>query len=227
MFKKLLEKTKSPINGEITIYSLFGSPRMQIGGLLQSGGVVADIWKKGIKAATSKQLPAASILILGLGCGTAAKVFSQKWPKAEIVGVEIDLEVIKLGKKYFGLDKIPNLKIVCGDGIKLAARYQKPEARIKKLKAGNWQLETGSLDKFDLIIVDLYLGEQIPEKSESLIFLRKLKSLLSKNGIVIFNRIFWDTHKKSAKLFVQKTEKVFKEVKLVRTVANLLVICKK
>ena len=102
--KKTLEIVKSSINGEITIYNFFGSPKMYIGGLLQSGGVVADIWKKGIKAASNCQLPTASILILGLGCGTAAKIFSQKWPKAKIVGVEIDPEVIRVGKKYFGLD---------------------------------------------------------------------------------------------------------------------------
>ena len=207
MLKKLLEKTNSSINGEITIYSLFGSPKMYIGGLLQSGGIVSDIWKKGAKVVSSNMRQASSILILGLGCGTAAKVFSQKWPKAEIIGVEIDSEIIRLGKKYFGLDKIPNLKIVCGDAIDW----------VKKNAKGT----------FDLVIVDLYLGEKIPQESESLNFLRNLRNLLNKNGMVIFNRIFWNGHKKEAKLFVQKTEKVFKEVKLIRTVANLLVVCKK
>lgn len=220
MFKKLLEKTNSPINGEITIYSVFGSPKMHIGGLLQSGGVVADIWKKGIKTATSYQLPVASILILGLGAGTAAKVFAQKWPKAKIVGVEIDSEVIRLGKKYFGLGQIPNLKIVCGDAQDTSEVT--PDASREAPR--RWR-RTG--ETFDLIIVDLYLGEKIPLKSEELIFLKNLKSLLAKNGIVIFNRLFWNGHKKEAKLFIQKTEKVFKKVKLVRTVANLLVICQK
>jgi len=207
LFKKLLEKTNSPINGEITIYSLFGSPKMYIGGLLQSGGIVSDIWKKSLKTINNQQLTINNVLILGLGCGTAAKIFSQKWPKAKIVGVEIDPEVIRLGKKYFGLTQTPNLKIICSDAIKAI---------------NNQQL---AISNFDLVIVDLYLGEKIPPKSESLNFLKNLRNLLSKNGIVVFNRIFWNGHKKEAKLFVQKTEKVFKEVKLVRTIANLLVIC--
>ena len=182
---------------------------MYIGDLLQSGGIVGDIWKKGAKIASSDIRQASSILILGLGAGTAAKVFSQKWPKAKIIGVEIDKEVIRLGKKYFDLGQIPNLKTINKDAFEYVTCCMTHDAC-----------------HFDLIIVDLYLGEKIPVKSESLTFLKNLKKLLSKNGIVIFNRLFWGKHKKEAKLFVQKTEKIFKEVKLVRTVANLLVICK-
>ena len=227
MLKKLLEKTNSSINGEITIYSLFGSPKMYIGGLLQSGGIVSDIWKKGAKVVSSNMRQASSILILGLGCGTAAKVFSQKWPKAKIVGVEIDKEVIRLGKKYFGLGQIPNLKIICSDGIKVVARNQKSEVRKSKKNTGSWKLEAGSLDKFDLVIVDLYLGEKIPSESESLDFLRDLKNLLNRNGVIIFNRIFWGKHKAQAEDFVKRSEKLFSKVKLIRVIANLLIFCQK
>jgi spermidine synthase len=206
LFYKILEKTNSPINGEITIYSIFGSPRMSIGGLLQSGGVVADIWKKAIKRISSIQCQVSSVLILGLGCGTAAKLFSEKWPQAKIVGVEIDPTVIRLGKKYFGLDKIPNLEIVRRDAINYVSKCQ----------------VSGIKEKFNLILVDLYLGEKVPQKAESLTFLR---NLLSSKSFVVFNRLFWDEHKKRAELFVKKIEKIFSRVELVRTVANLLVFC--
>lgn len=213
--KKLLEKVNSPINAEITIYSIFGSPRMTIGGLLQSGGIVSEIWKKSIKAISNPSTslragqPSAisNILILGLGCGTAAKVFAKAWPEAKITGIEIDKEVIRLGKKYFGLGEIPNLKIVNQDAVKY----------IK-----NFPLSTFH---FQLIIIDLYLGEKIPPKSESLSFLRNLRNLLASDGVVIFNRIFWDKHRKEAEKFVEKAEKIFPKVELVRTVANLLVSC--
>ena len=217
MLKKLLEKTNSPINGDITIYSVFGSPKMNIGGLLQSGGVVADIWKRSIKTINNQQSfdfaqdrsTISNILILGLGCGTVARIFSKKWPKAKIVGVEIDPEVIKLGKKYFGLGEIPNLKIVCSDAIKTINNQQ------------------STTSNYNLIIVDLYLGEKIPDKTESINYLKNLRNLLSKDGIVIFNRLFWGKHKKKAGEFVKKTEKIFEKVELKRTVANLLVFCQK
>lgn len=217
MFYHLLEKAQSPINGEITIYSVFGSARMTIGGLLQSGGIVADIWKKAANITQNQKLKAKSILILGLGCGTAAKIFSKKYPEAQITGVEIDPVVINLGKKYFGLGEIPNLKIVCQDAIKYTSEVAPDASRETPRR---WK-------KFDLVIVDMYQGEKIPTKTESLSFLRSLSHLMKPNGFIVFNRIFWDEHKKEAEMFVKKVEKIFPKVELVRTVANLLVFCQK
>jgi spermidine synthase len=188
---------------------------MAIGGLLQSGGVVADIWKRSCKFINNQQLTINNILILGLGGGTAAKVFSQKFSKAKITGVEIDPEVIRLGKKYFRLGEIKNLKIVCADAIKfINNQFASPAGRQV------------TINYFDLIAVDLYLGEKIPSKTDSLKFLSQLRNLLAPGGFIIFNRIFWGKHKKEAEIFVKKTKKVFKNVKLARTLANLLVICR-
>jgi spermidine synthase len=201
-FYKILEKVDSQINGEITIYQSFGSPKMTIGGLLQSGGIVADIWKKCSTRFKIQDLRFKNILILGLGCGTAAKIFSKSFPDANIIGVEIDPVVIDIGRKYFGVSKIPNLKIVCQDANKFKSNIS-----------------------FDLIIVDLYLGENIPDKLQNNNFLKNIKNLLSKDGIAVFNRIFWDEHRIQAHNFVNRSVKVFKKTELIRTVANLLVIC--
>ena len=175
---------------------------MTIAGLLQSGGIVVDIWKKCSTRFKIYDLRFKNILILGLGCGTAAKIFSKNFPDANIIGVEIDQVVLNLGKKYFELDKISNLEIICQD----AAKYK------SKLR-------------FDLIIIDLYLGEKIPDKLQNNNFLKNIQNLLSEDGIAVFNRIFWDEHKIQAHNFVDNSAKVFKKTELIRTVANLLVIC--
>ena len=205
---------------------------MIIGGLLQSGGIVGDIWKKAAGRLKIYDLRFKNILILGLGGGTAAQIFSQRFPKAQIIGVDIDPVVIRMGKKYFGLDKIANLKIVNQDAVEYVASSQIPDtscqssAISKKRKTGNWKLEAGGFNNFDSIIVVLYQGEKIPPKTEFSAFLKHLKLILSKDGILIFNRIFWDEHKKEAENFVKKAGKVFAKVELIRTVANLLVICR-
>jgi len=200
----LLEEVESQFNGQIRVYQSLGSRRIIAGGLIQSGGVLANIWFKGLNKITS--FPA-SVLILGLGGGTAASLTARSWPKAEITGIEIDPKMIQLGKKYFELDKLPQLKIIQGDAIEF----------IKNKKQQN-------KDKYDLILVDLYLGEKIVKESENKDFLISIKRRLSNKGIVLFNRLFYDEHKEEAEGFVKLVEKYFKMVDLVRAWSNLLLI---
>ncbi len=193
---------------------------MSIGGLLQSGGIVGDIWKKAAKRVSEFQRYRVSdILILGLGCGTAAQIISRRFPKSDITGVEIDPVVIQMGRKYFGIDKIPNLRIINQDATEYISNFKNQKLNIhSKIKK--------EIKSFDLILVDMYKGEVIPSELESEDFISNLKSILTQNGTVIFNRIFWDEHKKEAYDFVKKAEKIFPQIELSRTVANLLVICR-
>lgn len=71
--------------------------------------------------------------------------------------------------------------------------------------------------KFNLIIVDLYLGDKFPKEVESTRFLRSTKKLLSKNGMVIFNRLKTD----KIEDFEKKLKRHFSSIKKVKTPTNL------
>jgi spermidine synthase len=47
-----------------------------------------------------------SVLLLGLGGGSAARVVRALAPRARIVAVEIDREVVRLARRFFGLDAL-------------------------------------------------------------------------------------------------------------------------
>ena len=206
----LLEEVESEFNGQIRVYQSLGSKRIIAGGLIQSGGVLANIWYKALKKIFNFQFSIFNVLILGLGGGTAASLTAKSWPKAEITGIEIDPKMIQLGKKYFELDKLPHLKIIQDDAIEF----------IKNKKQQN-------KDKYDLILVDLYQGEKIVKESENREFLIAIKKRLSNQGIVVFNRLFYDEHKGEAEGFVKLVENYFKMVDLIRAWSNLVVIGKK
>jgi len=213
LWPQVLEKVYSPISGEIEVIEEFGKRRMEIGGLTQSGGIVEKIWKKALMKIRNSKFEIRNCLILGLGAGTAAKMVSNfKFPTSEIriVGVEIDPEVIRLGKKYFGLGEIRNLKIV----IKDAKEYlHRPFNRL-----------TGEL--FDLILVDLYQGRKIPEDCQSEKFLGSLKRLKEPKGQVIFNRLYsWEERAKTER-FKEKCQQIFDEVRVKRVICNLMVFCR-
>jgi len=200
--QEVLEKVESSINGQIQVVRTAGRYKIMCGGLIQTGGVLRDIWRKGLKRISDNQFPISNVLILGLGGGTVARLVAKQWPQAQIVGVELDPAMITLGKKYFDLDRLSQLKIIQADAFEW----------VKNQK-----------DKFDLILVDMYLGELLPEKSEQEEFLQDLRSLLTKPGKVIFNRLFYDQHQQTAQAFVKRVEKELGGTELVRAWSNLLV----
>lgn len=214
IFQFLLPKTiariKSSLNGEIKIIEQFGKKELQVGGLQQSGSLVEKIWDKGIKtiksylSAQGGKLQVANILILGFGAGSAVKVINSYFPKAKITGVEIDPQIIRIAKKYFDLSKQKNLTIKTADAFKF----------IKKEK-----------EKHDLILIDLYLGYEIPKKSESKEFIKDLKKILKKGGVVIFNRLRGKDREKELINFQKTLNKEFKTIKTVNPLINRLFIC--
>lgn len=196
----VLEKVFSPINGEIYVTEdVLGKRRISIAGLTQSGKIIEQIWSEGLENFLKKKPK--KILILGFGAGSAAKVINKAFPKAQIVGVEIDPKIIELAKKYFDLEKVKNLKLVVDDAYLWVKRAE---------------------EKFDLILIDIYRGEEIPESCQSAEFFKNVKRLLAKDGMAIFNHLYSNKEKEQAEDFRKKLEKVFSQVTSLRTVANIL-----
>lgn len=207
---KVLERVESSINGKIQVVKSIGlGTYIQVNNLTQSGGVVHDIWKTALRKLRNqgtKELK--NCLILGLGGGSAAKVVRKNWPQAKITGVEIDPTMIEMGRKYLGLDETKT-KVIIGDAYEFI----------------NHQLSTIN-NQYDLIIVDIYIGDKVPEKFETDKFLKLILKLLSGNGVAIFNRLYYEGKRKQAIKFGEKLEKVFAKVTPIYPEANVVYICR-
>ena len=206
---KILEERESKYNGHLVVSKSLGfGTYIQADGLTQSGGIVTDIWKGTLKKVKSKKGQVKSALILGLGGGTVVKLIQKNWPDSKITGIDIDPAIVELGKKYLGLDK-DRVEIIIGNA------YQKSE----ELKSKN--------EKFDLVIVDLYNGDKFPKEFESIYYIQLMRTVLSGNGIVIFNRLYYKEKKILAEQFGEKLKKSFGKVGYFRPVSNLMFICSK
>jgi spermidine synthase len=195
---KIIEEQRSKYNGNLRVVNSWGlGTYIQANGLTQSGGVVKTLWKQTIRHIKKETKNIKSCLILGLGGGTVAGLISKYWPEARIVGVDIDPLIVEMGKKYLGLDKL-NIKIAIEDASKKASKA------------------------YDLVIVDLYNGDKFPDKFESIKFLKSL----SKNKLVIFNRLYYGEKKIEAEEFRKKLVKIFKKVEVFRPSVNIIFICK-
>jgi len=205
---KVLEKVKSPINGEIeVIRSLAFGTYIQVANLTQSGGILFDVWKKPLKKVAGSKKQVASVLILGLGGGTVVKLVKKFWPEAKITGVDLDPIMIELGKKYLGLDE-KVVEISISDAFNFLATY-----------------DSQHTTKFDLILIDLYVGDDFPKKFESENYIQLVRTVLASGGIAIFNRLYYGEKRPEAMRFAAKLEAVFPKVKYFHPEANVMFLC--
>ena len=113
-----------------------------------------------------------TVLILGLGGGNIPRIIREYEARTgkeyQLTGVEIDPEVVRLGKKYFELDSYPRLEIVLADA--------------KKFLLHNDQ-------QFDLVAVDLFIDDVVPKVFEQSEMLLLLRNALSSQGVLLFNRL--------------------------------------
>lgn len=109
------------------------------------------------------------ILIIGLGGGTLVHTYSTLFPQAEIVVSEIDEAVVRVAKEYFDFAETDKIKVATEDG------------RVYIKRAGI------RAEQFDLVILDAFNGEYIPEHLMSAEFLTEVKALLPPDGMVIAN----------------------------------------
>lgn len=192
---------KSQYSGEIKVVQQFGQRKIYAGNLLQSGSIIKQLWQKPLSQINKNKVT--NILILGFGGGTAAQMLLKLYPNSQITGIEIDLSMIDIYEKYFQNDNQKNIKVIHADCF-------------------HW-VNKCSL-KYDLILIDLYQGYDIPSRLYSTSFIHQIKNILQKNGIAIINHLFFDKYKKRVPDLIKTLESEFTEIKLLRSLSNIFLI---
>ncbi len=106
------------------------------------------------------------VAILGLAGGTVARQATAAFGPIPIEGYEIDPLVLEVGRRYFGLDALPNLHAYAAD------------ARVGLRR---------SPYRYDLIVVDAYRPPYIPWHLTTREFFAEVKQHLSPHGVLAIN----------------------------------------
>lgn len=157
----------SLINGRITIGRSYREITLFANNIPQSGGEYVFMWRKALKSLDKASFQPKKCLVLGVGGGTVISELINNYPRMNIVGVEIDPVMLEVSLKHFGLKSQQSIELITRDAVDFVS-YEK----------GN---------KYDLIIVDLYLGLFNPPSVRSESFLKNLKRIMKNNGIVLYN----------------------------------------
>jgi predicted membrane-bound spermidine synthase len=105
------------------------------------------------------------VAIIGLAGGTIARQYSAAYGPLPIDGVEIDPEIVRAGREFFGMD-LPNLNVVVADG-----RY--------------FLAHTDHI--YDVIAVDAYRLPYIPWHLTTVEFFQQARDHLDEDGVLIVN----------------------------------------
>ena len=109
------------------------------------------------------------ILIVGLGGGTLPEAFFELLANVKIDIVEIDPAVIKVAKEYFLFEDNEHKRVIAQD------------ARVFIKRAILQSTE------YDLVILDAFNGDYIPEHLMTKEFLLEVQNVLSRDGVLIAN----------------------------------------
>ena len=110
-----------------------------------------------------------SVLIIGLGGGTLPRALAQVLPTARIDVVEIDPAVVEVAEDYFLFKPGRQTHVIEADGrvfVKRALREQQ---------------------RYDLIMLDAFDHEYIPEHLLTEEFLREVRGLMTPEGVLAAN----------------------------------------
>ena len=163
--RERVEVRETPAGRELRIDGTFASSYRT------GSATTGSVWD-GI-AAPTLLLPddrAASMLLLGLGGGSVARVARALRPGLRIVGVEFDAQVVEVARREFHLDEL-GVEIVIADALELLQQ---------------------SREHFDIVIDDVFVGRGrgvhkpgwLPEPGHEL-----ARDRLSEGGLLVSNAL--------------------------------------
>jgi spermidine synthase len=142
-----------------------GELRLLVGGAVQSVAVTGARTPRGYWPGLIPRQTVSSALILGMGGGTVAQLLRRKSAEMQITGVDSDPRVLSVARSAFGIDSVG--------------------ARLVAADAGEFVQEC--LERYDLVIVDLFLGETLTPLASNRTFIRRVRLLVNPGGILVWN----------------------------------------
>lgn len=155
----------SEINGTLEVTYFNGKKVLDTENANYSYGSLQKILEFGLTKVDLKTVE--NILLLGMGGGSIIHSLRNTFAYTKnICAIEIDPKIIKLAKEEFGITTSENLQIIEGDAF---------------------QFVKTSKEKFELMIIDLFIDTNVPTIFYGKEFCENASNLIDKEGLIIFN----------------------------------------
>lgn len=172
LYPLMVEQCVGKVTSKLEVNLVNGKYVLDTAKVNYSYGSLYKIFDQTFQKFNLKGREVKNVLILGFGAGSVTSLLKEKYKiECEITGVEKDQVVIDLAHKYFNIKRFKNLKVICDDAFTFVQTHSK---------------------KFDVIIVDIYIDDQVPKCFHEKKFIMQLGRLLQYQGILFFNKVVND-----------------------------------
>jgi len=168
LFSIRVKNYNSPINGKLELNLVNGKMVLDTECSNYSYGSLERILHTGLREIEFDN-SIQKILLLGLGGGSVIQTIRHEFKSdALIVAVDIDPQIIEIALHDFTINRFENVRIIQADASTFIEN---------------------SNDTFDLIIMDIFIGDNIPEYFTKIQFINQLTKRLNSKGKIIYNTI--------------------------------------
>jgi spermidine synthase len=166
--EEVVEVGQSQYSPGLQVWYAYGRKMLNTAKVNYSFGKLDAVFRSAFHQLKIEEQGIQNVLLLGLGAGNVPAILEEYNPAPRIVAVEIDPEVIRLAEAHFGLKERPRLEVELADATEFVFRCA---------------------ERFDMVIVDVFIDDQVPEAACTEEFLQQLGRLLNPEGLLLFNRL--------------------------------------
>jgi spermidine synthase len=180
----VVEKRASAISGVLEVWYQNGRYVLHSAEANYSFDTLHRVFQQAFKKLNVKKRNPKKVLILGFGAGSVATILCDELRLSpSLTGIEVDPEVIQLAEKYFHIQRFSNLNLHITDAHEFVSTCT---------------------DTFDLIVSDVFIDKNVPEKFLEAGYFTNLIQLTGKGGLGLVNVITETKAQRKQAEFIQQ-----------------------
>jgi spermidine synthase len=199
--EQLIAHYPSKFGPDIEVCLINGRYQINAGSVNYSFGPLHDAFRRYFNLDPPQLTEEAAILILGFGAGSVASILrSERNLPNPITGVELDAMMVKAGQEHFNIGRLVNVDIVIDDAFEFIKNCDR---------------------QFNLIVVDLYIDDKVPEKFMQDSFIVEIGRCINPGGKLVFNKLVSDEKTSNELKHLEEVfKRFFKDVKTIKIPIN-------
>lgn len=167
-----VEKAKSRFNKHLAVSWRQGRLMLSASNAIYSFDDLYTNFKQAFEHVNIQELRPKKVLVLGFGLGSVPYMLEKTFGlECEVTGIELDDTVVRLARTHSLPRLSSEVNVVCADALGFVEQCH---------------------DAFDLIAMDIFIDDKVPETFEEPAFVAHLHRLLAPNGLLLYNRLSRD-----------------------------------